>query len=218
MSDIPTSQPRPMPTTASTARVPTQERSQQRVALALAAAEAMLERCGPEETSIPEIAKAAGVPRASLYQFFPNKYVLFAHLAEQHLLRAASAVAAMGASARHQSWRELIPVLIRTAATYYNTTPVAGMLILGGPFSRSAYLAQEVSLNSIGREVQALLASLDTPLHLPDEPDATTIAVELAFACMKHGYYRENHISDAIQAEAARAVTGYLAAWETTGK
>lgn len=195
-------------------RQPLQERSQQRVALALAAAEAMLERVGPEETSIPEIAKAAGIPRASLYPFFPDKYVLFAHLAEQYLARAAARVTLMGQSARHLGWRELIPALINAASNFYNSTPVASLLVLGGPFSRKAYLAQEVSLNNIGREVRALLASLDQPLLLPETPDASTISVEIALACMKHGYYRDNHISPATEAEATRAVIGYLGNWE----
>ncbi|PKA05029.1 TetR/AcrR family transcriptional regulator, partial [Leptospira ellisii] len=66
-------------------RIPSQERSQNRMALVLDAAERLLVELGPEETSIPEIAKISGVPRASIYQFFPDKYALFTRLAEKHL-------------------------------------------------------------------------------------------------------------------------------------
>lgn len=196
------------------ARAPLQIRTQQRVAKVLAAAEALLGRLGPEETSIPEIAKISGVPRSSIYQFFPNKYVLFAHLAEQHLLVVANAIATMGATAHDQRWQDLVPVLINTAADYYNVTPVASILVLGGPFSRLAYQAQEISLTNIGSELRTVFASLDSPLMIPNEPDIATLAVEIVFACMKHGYYRENHISAAVQAEASRVVISYMKNWD----
>ena len=53
-----------------------------RVDAALAAAEKLLVEMGPEKTSIPEIANLANVPRTTIYQYFPDKYALFAHLAE----------------------------------------------------------------------------------------------------------------------------------------
>jgi len=59
-------------TSIARARIPVQERSQQRVAQIIEAAESLLIKLGPEETSIPEIAKITGIPRASIYQFFPT--------------------------------------------------------------------------------------------------------------------------------------------------
>jgi AcrR family transcriptional regulator len=191
-------------------RIPMQERSQQRVAAAIEAAERMIEARGPEETSIPEIAKESGVPRASLYQFFPTKYVLFAHLAERHLEQVALRVQAAADKNGPQAWRDLIVLLVNAAADYYDATPVASQLILGGPMSRSAYLAQEVTIEHIGHAVRALMKIAPDRIVLPKQPDSATLCVEIAFTCMKYGYYREGRLSKATRREAVRAATAYL--------
>ncbi len=191
---------------------PMQERSQLRVAQALETAEKLLQKLGPEETSIPEIALASGIPRASLYQFFPNKYVLFSHLAEIHLQRVSDVVAQAAPLCQPLNWMEAVPILINRAADYYDQTPVASMLILGGPFSRSAYLAQEVTISNIGQGVRQLMASLDTPVYFPEDPDTTTLATEAAFSCMKYGYYRDNRVTETVRQEAAKMAIAYMAA------
>lgn len=207
MSDSPVKPARPR------ARGPMQERSQQRVAAAIEVAERMIESRGPEETSIPEIAKESGVPRASLYQFFPTKYALFAHLAERHLAQVAQRVQAAGERSGPLPWRQLIAQLVDAAADYYDATPVASLLVLGGPTSRSAYLAQEVTIEHIGQAVRELMArSPDNPA-LPPQPDVATLCVEIAFTCMKFGYYRDNRLSPQARAEAVRATTAYLATY-----
>ncbi|EQA47018.1 transcriptional regulator, TetR family [Leptospira broomii serovar Hurstbridge str. 5399] len=197
----------------SRSRTPLQERSQLRVALVLAAAERILEKVGPEEASIPEIAKQSGVPRASIYQFFPDKYALFTRLAEIHLAKVGEILARKGSKNENISWRKLVGVLVNAASDYYDSTPVAGMLILGGPFSRNAYLAQEVTIDTIGAGVRIQLSKLKKPLHLPKKPDVATLGVEIAFACMKRGYYKENRISKGIREQANNAVTAYFSNW-----
>lgn len=197
-------------TPAVRSRSPMQERSQQRVAAAIEAAERMIEARGPEETSIPEIAKESGVPRASLYQFFPTKYVLFAHLAEKHLEQVALRVQAAALKSGPLPWRDLIVLLVDAAADYYDATPVASQLVLGGPMSRSAYLAQEITIENIGHAVRALMKTSPDRITLPKQPDAATLCVEIAFTCMKYGYYREGRLSKATRREAVRATTAYL--------
>ena len=48
------------------------------------------------------------------------------------------------------------------------------------------------------------------PVALPAEPDAGTIVTELAFACMKYGYFRHGLISEDIIRQSSLAVIGYL--------
>ncbi len=90
MSDIEKRQP----------RAPVQDRSQVRLAKVIEEAERMLEAVGPEKTTIPEVAKAAGLTRASIYQYFPDKYALFGRIAEDHLAAIAAAMAERRALAR----------------------------------------------------------------------------------------------------------------------
>jgi hypothetical protein len=81
------------------------------------------------------------------------------------------------------------------------------------PLSRGAYLAQEFTIEVIGRQIQLLLAQLPKPLLLPKTPDAATLAVEIAFACMKFGFYRDNCISAQARQQACIAAVAYLSNW-----
>ena len=195
------------------ARAPLQERSQQRVALGLQAAEQLLISQGPEQTSIPEIAIESGVPRASLYQFYPNKYAIFAHLAQSHLLRLEYIVKAKTLEGIHTNLQNLdvmVRLLTDIVADYYDATPVASILVLGGPFSQTSYLAQEAMIENITHTIRSFFSQVDPPLVLPEKPDVVTLVIEIAFACMKHGYYREGFISPMIREHAAKAALAYL--------
>ncbi|WP_180970388.1 TetR/AcrR family transcriptional regulator [Burkholderia sp. WAC0059] len=195
-------------------RAPAQARSQSRMARALDTATELLLEAGPEKTSIPEIAKRSGVPRASIYQYFPDKYELFAHLAAQHMERVAGIAASVRAEAPDAPWRELVDAIVRAVSAYYNENRAASLLLLDGPFSsadRDAHRLKDAALGNVLREHAARNGALRT---LPAEPDAAALAVGIAFACMKYGYLTDGRISDAICTEASRAVVGYLAAFE----
>jgi AcrR family transcriptional regulator len=68
-----TSQPSPTRSVTATRRVPSQERSRRRVEQILDAAATVVVRDGVETLSTQEIARQAGVPVASLYQYFADK-------------------------------------------------------------------------------------------------------------------------------------------------
>jgi AcrR family transcriptional regulator len=195
-------------------RSPLQERSQQRVALALQAAGRLLERVGPEETSIPEIAKESGVPRASLYQFYPSKYALFTHLAQIHLLRVENIVKAALLERNWKNWGDMVVLITNRVADYYDATPVASILVLGGPFSRTSYLAQTITIERVANTIRNFFAQMDPPLLFPQQPDVATLSVEISFACMKHGYFRENIISSCTREQASNAAIAYLKTWK----
>ena len=207
--------PKPGEAEHKTGRKPLQARSQKRVDAALETAERLLASLDPEEISIPEIAKESGVPRASLYQFFPNKYVLLAQLAEQQLSQVAAAVSVVAANSGSRNWKDLVCELIQAVSAYYNRSAIASKLILGGPFSRTAYLAQTVTIEHIGHEVRRAVERLHPSLQLPQEPDVATLAVEITFACLKHGYYREGLISPPVQEQAIQVALSYLSIWDT---
>lgn len=191
-------------------RKPAQARTHERVARALAAAERLIVDQGPESVSIPDIAEASGVPRASLYQFYANKHQLFADIAEQHLTRVAAELKQYGAALAGAHWRDVVPLMVRSAAHYYNENPAASILILGWPMSRDTYLAQEVTIEHIGDELRSLFLTLSPPVNLPRTPDIATLVTELAFACLKYGYYRDGVITDDVMIQATLAAIGYL--------
>lgn len=191
-------------------RKPAQARTQERVARALQTAEQLLLNGNPEDVSIPDIAEASGVPRASLYQFYANKHQLFAAIAERHLSKAAQEVKQGGERLAGFHWRQITAILVQAASHYYNQNPVAGILILGWPMSRETYLAQEVTIENIGDELRIIYETAEPAVTLTATPDVGTIVTELAFSLMKYGYYRQGEITPEIIQQAVTAVVGYL--------
>lgn len=199
--------------TLSSSRKPAQDRSRERVERVMSAAERLLLESGPERASIPEVARLSGVPRASIYQFFPNKYALLLAIADRHLAQISALIGQLDGEQGPLALDRLAALAIRTTADYYNNNPVASMLILGGPMSREAYLSQEVSIQDIGRQLRTLLGRYRPELTLPEDPDVMTLAVEVAFACLKHAYFTQARISDAMVDQARIAALAYLRTW-----
>ena len=71
---------------------PTQLRSQKRVEMILDAAAEILEHEGPDALNTNRIARASGVPVASLYHYFPNKHAILAALCERWLDGVVAAI------------------------------------------------------------------------------------------------------------------------------
>lgn len=189
---------------------PLQERSRDRVDRVLKVAEKLVAEVGPEGLSIPEVARVSGVPRASIYQFFPNKYALLLAISDIHLRRVSDLVAGLRDQLQGGSLEDIARLTTRSTADYYNQHPVASVLILGGPMSRNAYLSQEITIQDIGRQLRLLLTHNNPELRVPESPDVMTIAVEIAFACMKHSYYTHATITDEMAGQAALAALAYL--------
>ncbi|WP_211193514.1 TetR/AcrR family transcriptional regulator [Paraburkholderia sp. UYCP14C] len=186
-----------------------------RIAKVLEAAEHMLEEVGPEKTSIPALAEVTGVPRAAIYPFFPDKYALFSHLALSHMDGLTKALAP-SAQKPARDWREWVEAAIGLAADYYNAHPAASILLLRGAFPDSDRAAHEAKNTTLGTLFRAKAMSMGALPTLPVTPDATTIGLEIAFACMKHGYASEGRVSPEICREASRAVIAYLSSWDET--
>lgn len=191
-------------------RKPSQARTLERVNRAIAAAERLILERGPEEVSIPDIAEASGVPRASLYQFYANKHQLFAAITERQLARVLEYMQTGAKALAGYHWRDTIPLLIRGVSGHFNQNPVASILILGWPVSRATFQAQGVTVDNIGAAVHDMLLTTTPRIDLSRHPSATTVVVEISFACLKYGYYREGVISEAIQEQAVLAATGYM--------
>src|SRR6187200_3383987 len=66
------------------ARMPTQQRSRERVERMLAAATALIAEQGSDALRMSEVAERAGVSIGSLYQFFPDKSAIVGTLVERY--------------------------------------------------------------------------------------------------------------------------------------
>lgn len=199
---------------------PKQERTQKRMEQVLKSTEELLLTIGLEKISIPEVANASGVPRASIYQFFPTKYDLLRHIALQHLNELMTQLKTVGlhviVSHPNESimtyGRLVTAVMIETTAKFYNQSEIASLLILSGPVTPQAYVEYQIELRKVSKGIRDALAAIQVDDYVPSNPDTLTILIEVIFTCMKHGFYAENYISEAICQEAYRIAISYLTA------
>lgn len=192
-------------------RGPVQARSQKRIDAAIAAAEELLVEVGPDKTSIPEIASRADVPRATIYQYFPDKYALFAHMAESQYGRIADAIGEATAGAENAHWHELVGIVVEAVAAFYNANQVAAILLLLGPFG-SADGAAHIEKDKLLADLFRARLKLGSEGGGDTAPplDRITLAIQIAFACLRWGYMLDGRLSPAIRAEAVRATIAYI--------
>lgn len=96
---------------------PRQARARERVEAILVAARAIIENEGVEPLSTQRIAKVAGIPVGSVYQFFPNKHSIVLELAKRSLVPMNALVdrtspAPAGADAWISWWEPFVDALI----------------------------------------------------------------------------------------------------------
>lgn len=199
---------------------PKQERTQKRMEQVLKSTEELLLTVGLEKISIPEVANASGVPRASIYQFFPTKYDLLRHIALQHLHELMNQLKTVGLQVMVSNPNESIitygrlitAAMIETTAKFYNQSEIASLLILSGPLTPQAYAEYQIELRKVSSGIRSALTAIQVDDYVPSNPDSLTILIEVVFTCMKHGFYAENYISEAICQEAYRIAIAYLTA------
>ena len=113
------------------AKLPVQQRSQERFNNILLAAEELVLEIGIDEVSHHKIAKRACIPPASVYQYFPTMGILFATMAEIHFDEAFDLITAAIANKRIRHWRDLITTFINVAYDFYDHDQINRALFLG---------------------------------------------------------------------------------------
>lgn len=191
-------------------RVPVQQRSREKFETTLQVAETLILEGGLDQVSIPEIAKVTGLPRATIYQYFPDMYVLYAYLAERHMQRMAEVLEHAHPASACQDWRQYVAALLHTSAHYYNAHPVAKTLLLNGPFGTTDLTAHKLKHQALSDlMLKAILAS-GKQCTFPDSPNVLIIAVEIGFAMIRYSYWYEDTITDAVLAHAEQVIVRYI--------
>ncbi|SMB93845.1 TetR/AcrR family transcriptional regulator [Deinococcus hopiensis] len=98
-------------------RLPVQRRSRERVDRILASTRSLIEQQGSDHLKMREVARHAGIPIGSLYQYFADKGALIATLAQQYnaLGRACTSAELAGVQVR----ADLPPALQRITDGFY---------------------------------------------------------------------------------------------------
>lgn len=122
-----------MPTSpAHLRRSPSQQRSRERVERILDAAAAIVVDDGVDALKVGDIAKRAGVPLGTLYQFFARKDDIIFALAERFAHRFGEVLQESLAGIDPDiDWRELLDLLLSAYAAHYRNEPALRELWVG---------------------------------------------------------------------------------------
>jgi AcrR family transcriptional regulator len=189
------------------AKQPTQKRAQERFRRVLDGAEELLGEEGLSGFSIPALAERLGYVRGSIYAYFPTPHALLNELAKRHLRRIMKLFAKSPELAL-LPWRKGIETGVGLAADYYNAQPAARLLILGGAVTDYSYRAQEMTIKGIGDFGRAAWATRG--IHLPTQPDVTTLAIDLGMSCFRRSVFEHGEITLIYRETAGRVMNGFL--------
>jgi len=133
-----------MPTDSSTSprRIPRQKRGQRRVAALIAAAAEEFAASGYDAATMSAIARRAGAPIGSLYQFFPNKESLARALRTQYSEEYEKLYAPLEAKAPGMNLAELVEGLVELMIGFARRHP-AFLTLLDAPSTTRLPAARE---------------------------------------------------------------------------
>jgi AcrR family transcriptional regulator len=191
-------------------RQPQQARSRIRHMKILEATVAELERSGLEGLSFHRVAESAGVPAASVYQYFPSKFALIFALAEHLFGEFKSQFLEHLERSRARSWQAFIRDLVQTSAGIHNSNAAIRLLFIGSQGSREVRVMDKSFNSFLAHEI---VEQFERRYGIPQSAkleQVMTIAVELFDTIAAVAMRRSGHIDAFHLREAERAVVSYL--------
>jgi AcrR family transcriptional regulator len=167
--------------TAEPRRLPSQQRSRERVERMLQAASDLIAAHGSDALKMREVAERAGVPIGSLYQFFPDKSAVIRALAERYTRESRACIAEALSEVR--TGQDLSRAFGELVDTYYR-------LFLSEPVIRDIWSGTQAdkALRALELEDSRASARLLTQALLRVEPQRDAGATEkLAFLVWQLG-------------------------------
>lgn len=178
---------------------PSQQRSQKRMEQVLQSANFLLETIPLEQISIPEIAKHSGVPRSSIYQFFPSMTVLLHEIAQQNMMNLLALFQNNIEQYLQLNILDILKTLIHITSNFYNENHIASLLILNGMMNPETYRAQQTTIQLMAKSIVFILQNSKYPVDIADNDTVIEHMVEITFSMMKYSYFKNGTITDDIQ-------------------
>lgn len=195
-------------------RVPSQERSRRRVEEILDAAEALVVEQGVEALSTRDIARAAGVPVASLYQYFGAKEDVLIALAERHMAEMDEQVMTDLAALPELTVARLVRSVMQSFVRVYHRRRAFVVIYLRG--------RTNAAVHRFGREHNRRVATMlrdyavDAGLAFPDMPPAAAeLAVEIGDRVFQLAFEHSLAGDEFLIEEGIAMVTSYLERYAT---
>lgn len=187
----------------------TQERGEIRRKLLFDTTVNLLRQRHVEEITYQDIARAAGVPLASCYHFFPGKMELLAALID-HAGDWFAEVTLTALNTPAESWKQMLERLMDALARSYNDDLAFAQLFSAWKISRAVYPAHDQAYQ---QQAERILAAIDRQFERPKLDNAVeifTFATRVVDAGYQPSLELHGRITDFYLAEAKRAAVAYL--------
>lgn len=192
---------------------PSQQRSKERVAEILAAAEELIAELPLDDITSTMIAKRAGVTRTSVYHFFPSKFDIFDALSARYRDELRSQVLNFFDPDKHTDYRVAWDGVSGVFSRFFNRNPTASILLLGRKASRQIRYTEEAGNSTFAKELSRLMkehTDLQAYAEFDKSGDLFQIVLELMTATFAFGVRREGRISKKTREEAKAATLAYI--------
>jgi AcrR family transcriptional regulator len=190
-------------------RVPQQSRSRDRVERILDTAASQVVAQGVEAVGTRSIAEAAGVPVASLYQYFADKDDILLALVERDIEAMDARVQADLAALPGYSIRTIVEATLAAFVAVYRERPAFVTIYLRGRTNA----AIEEFCRAHNRDIARALFDLASDLGLLVEgagPTPAEIAVEMGDRLFQLAFQSDMNGDPEVIGEASKVLTAYL--------
>ena len=192
-----------------TRRVPVQERSRQRVAALLSAAEQILVDEGADHLTTGRICQVAGVPSSALYQYFSDRQDVLEALGDGYLAQFRSTNARLLEQARTERWDDVVGRLLSSQLQLYRALPGFRALWLAH-FDATLGARYDDHLEAMAEGLLDILA-LQLPITEPDRVrTACHVAMRAGDALLRWAFAADPEGDAAVLAETERLMRRYL--------
>lgn len=158
-------------------RVPRQERSRQKLARLLEAADKLLAEEGVEALTTTRVAAAAGISVGALYQYLPDRDAITEALADGYLARLEDLMTSFTEQAAKETWDDPVGLLVDAFTALYRAEPGFRALWLGRGLTEAAREADLAHKRVMAVGVHRVLVAQ----RLLGDDDAAATACRTAF-------------------------------------
>jgi AcrR family transcriptional regulator len=199
-------------------RVPTQDRSRQRVERILDAAAEIFADIGYDAATTDAIALRAGTSIGSLYQFFPNKQALYNAIADRHLSRARVVFdALMTPDALMRPWQEILDASVDAFSAFDRTDKDFRAVWINWHLSGEFLVAGQALNREFAMRTEAVLAQQSRSLTPARRALVATVMVEVMSAMLFLAARKDHDAAEKIVAETKVLLRRYLEPYTDDG-
>ena len=196
-------------------RRPTQERSRVQFDALLRVSRELLLEVGFEAFTCEEVARRAGVPIGTLYQFFANKYVIVCELDRQQAVAVHEELAELAAQIPSLDWLSVMNRLLDHMATLWREDPSRRAVWHAVQSTPSTRATAAVTEREFAAEVARVLAPLTPNTPRERRRVVAEIVVHVVYSMLNFSVRDGQEHAEAV-IELKRLLSAYLLAAEST--